>query len=189
MLFNQRCQRPLLSRRKLLKRCARRCWRRAGFLAVIPVRWQTMCGLGRQRPRPLLVTLDGRKISTADLLGNVVILTFWATWCAPCREELPVLSNYGAQHAEAGLRVLVSVWTPPISSTMRGGSRKLCAFLQASLANSSAPGYGRIWRLPVNFTIDRAGRLVEDGWKVKKPAWTPERLEQIVTPVLTSASQ
>jgi cytochrome c biogenesis protein CcmG/thiol:disulfide interchange protein DsbE len=52
------------------------------------------------------------------------------------------------------------------------------------LANSSTPGYGRIWRLPVNFTIDRAGRLVVDGWKEKVPSWTSERLEQIVTPLL-----
>jgi hypothetical protein len=53
------------------------------------------------------------------------------------------------------------------------------------LANSSAPGYGRIWRLPVNFTIDRAGRLIDNGWKDKNPSWTAERLEQVVTPLLT----
>jgi len=35
--------------------------------------------------------------------------------------------------------------------------------------------------LPVNFTIDRTGLLINDGWKDKKPAWTPQRLEQIVT--------
>ena len=52
------------------------------------------------------------------------------------------------------------------------------------LSQSSAPGYGRIWRLPVNFTIDRAGRLVNNGWKDKKPGWTSERLEQVVTPLL-----
>jgi hypothetical protein len=52
------------------------------------------------------------------------------------------------------------------------------------LANSSAPGYGRIWRLPVSFTIDRAGRLAEDGWRLKQPSWTPEHLAEVVTPLL-----
>ena len=52
------------------------------------------------------------------------------------------------------------------------------------LSDSSAPGYGRIWRLPVSFTIDRAGLLVEDGWKEKQPSWTQERLERVVTPLL-----
>jgi len=58
------------------------------------------------------------------------------------------------------------------------------SFVVGLLANSSAPGYGRIWRLPVSFTIDRAGRLAEDGWKLKQPSWTPERLAEVVTPLL-----
>ena len=52
------------------------------------------------------------------------------------------------------------------------------------MSDSSAPGYGRIWRLPVSFTIDRQGRLALDGWKEKNPSWTRERLEQVVTPLL-----
>ena len=52
------------------------------------------------------------------------------------------------------------------------------------LANSSLPGYGRIWRIPVNFTIDREGHLIDDGWKDKDAAWASERLERIVTPLL-----
>ena len=56
------------------------------------------------------------------------------------------------------------------------------------LSASSAPGYGRIWRLPVSFTIDRAGLLVEDGWKEKQPVWTQERLDEVVTPLLTKST-
>ncbi len=41
-----------------------------------------------------------------------------------------------------------------------------------------------MWRLPVSFTIDRAGLLVEDGWKEKHPSWTQERLDEVVTPLL-----
>jgi hypothetical protein len=40
--------------------------------------------------------------------------------------------------------------------------------------------------LPVSFTIDREGRLAEDGWKEKHPAWTWERLDQLVTPLLAA---
>jgi len=46
------------------------------------------------------------------------------------------------------------------------------------------PGYGRIWRLPVSFVIDRNGVLVHDGWKDKQPELTRERLEQVVSPLL-----
>jgi hypothetical protein len=52
------------------------------------------------------------------------------------------------------------------------------------VANAELPGYGRIWHIPVNFTIDRRGTLVDDGWKDKEPAWTEERLDRIITPLL-----
>jgi cytochrome c biogenesis protein CcmG, thiol:disulfide interchange protein DsbE len=140
--------------------------------------------VGTRAPPVTLATVDGARISSAELLGSVVILTFWATWCAPCRDELPLLSRYATEHAAAGLRVLgFSLDTPDDLGEVRRIAQSL-HFPVGLLANSSAPGYGRIWRLPVNFTIDRAGVLVEDGWKLKKPSWTAERLEQVVTPLL-----
>jgi cytochrome c biogenesis protein CcmG/thiol:disulfide interchange protein DsbE len=54
------------------------------------------------------------------------------------------------------------------------------------VSQSTLPGYGRIWHIPVNFTIDRRGRLVDNGWKDKQAVWTAERLERIVTPLLKS---
>lgn len=142
--------------------------------------------IGAPAPPATLMTLDGERISTSDLLGRVIILTFWATWCAPCREELPLLSSYAEQHAAAGLRVLgFSLDTMEKLREVRQVAQSL-HFPVGLLANSSASGYGRIWRLPVNFTVDRTGRLIDDGWKDKKPTWTHERLEQIVTPLLTA---
>ncbi|MGH8305816.1 MAG: peroxiredoxin family protein, partial [Steroidobacteraceae bacterium] len=130
------------------------------------------------------VTVDGQRISTADLLGHVIILTFWATWCAPCREELPLLSDYLARHADSGLRVLGFSLDPAEKLSQVRQVAQSLHFPVGLLADSSATGYGRIWRLPVNFTIDRAGVLVEDGWKEKSPGWTRERLQQVVTPLL-----
>jgi peroxiredoxin len=140
--------------------------------------------VGERAPQATLVTLEGQRISTADLMGDVVILTFWATWCAPCRDELPLLSDYLQQHADAGLRVLgFCLDTAEKLSEVRAVAHSL-RFPVGFLTETSAPGYGRIWRLPVNFTIDRAGRLIDNGWKDKQPAWTRERLERIVTPLL-----
>ena len=63
--------------------------------------------VGQPAPAATLVTLDGKRLSTQELIGQVVILTFWATWCVPCRDELPLLSTYAAEHAVQGLSVLV----------------------------------------------------------------------------------
>jgi cytochrome c biogenesis protein CcmG, thiol:disulfide interchange protein DsbE len=135
-------------------------------------------------PPASLVTLEGEHISTTDLRGQVVILTFWATWCVPCREELPLLSDYALRHEAQGLRVLAfSLDAPDDLKRVREVARSW-HFPVGLLASSSVPGYGRIWRIPVNFTIDRQGVLIEDGWKDKQPTWTTERLERIVTPLL-----
>jgi peroxiredoxin len=142
--------------------------------------------VGESAPPATLVALDGQRISTSDLLGRVVIITFWATWCVPCREELPLLSAYAAQHARQGLSVLgFSLDTTDEIKQVRAVAENL-SFPVGLMSATSAPGYGRIWRVPVNFTIGRDGRLVDDGWKDKKPVWTKERLERIVTPLLAA---
>jgi cytochrome c biogenesis protein CcmG, thiol:disulfide interchange protein DsbE len=173
---------PMRSRRDALKGCA--CALAAPIaLRVAPAEANNL-RVGATAPPATLVTLDGRRISTTQLLGQVVILTFWATWCEPCREELPLLSRYADQQAAAGLQILAfSLDLPDKLSEVRKVAQTL-SFPVGLLADSSAPGYGRIWRLPVNFTIDRAGRLVVNGWKEKQPTWTAERLDQVVTPLL-----
>ena len=183
-----RCERPssshLLSRRALLKGCALTVI--GGGCLRAPSAQGNDLRIGARAPPATLVTLDGQRIATTDLTGQVIILTFWATWCVPCRDELPLLSRYAVQHADAGLRVLgFSLDTRDDLAAVTRVAQRL-SFPNGLLSDSSAPGYGRIWRLPVNFTIDRAGRLAEDGWKVKQPAWTSERLEQVVTPLLAS---
>jgi len=144
--------------------------------------------MGEPAPPATLVTLDGRRLATVDLLGQVVILTFWATWCAPCREELPLLSSYAMRHADRGLTVLGFGLDPPADMRKVQQVARYLSFAVGLLANSSVSGYGRIWRIPVNFTIDRHGRLIDNGWKDKDSTWTVERLERVVTPLLSDPS-
>jgi peroxiredoxin len=152
--------------------------------APLRAAWASGLKVGAAAPAATLVTLDGQHISTAQLLGQVVILTFWATWCDPCREELPLLSDYATRHAAEGLRVLgFSLDTADKLPDVQKVAQTL-RFPVGLLERGTADGYGRMWRLPVNFTIDRAGRLAQDGWKEKPPAWTAQRLEQVVTPLL-----
>jgi cytochrome c biogenesis protein CcmG, thiol:disulfide interchange protein DsbE len=72
-------------------------------------------------PPPLaLHALDEHSIATDDLHGHVVVLTFWATWCEPCRTELLLLSDYVARHADRGLSVLgFSLDTPDDLTAVR----------------------------------------------------------------------
>jgi hypothetical protein len=75
---------------------------------------------------------------------------------------------------------------PEHIDAVRAVAHKL-AFPIGLLGDPRMPGYGRIWRIPVSFTIDRQGRLIDIGWQDPHPVWTQERLERIVTPLLTPA--
>lgn len=159
-----------------------------GETLLAPRAYANALQVGKPAPPATLATLDGQHISTPDLLGQVVILTFWATWCVPCRDELPLLSAYAAEHAAQGLTVLgFSLDSPEEMRQVRQVAQSL-HFPVGLWVNSSAPGYGRIWRIPVNFTIDRQGRLIDNGWQDKQPTWTVERLERVVAPLLKASS-
>ncbi len=140
--------------------------------------------IGQPAPPIALTTLDGQRIAITDLKGKVVIVSFGATWCEPCRAELPLLSRYASQHARDGLVVLGFSLDPAAQREQVRAIASRLSFPVGLLGDPHVPGYGRIWRLPVSFTIDRSGNLVDNGWKDSNPVWTPERLEQVVTPLL-----
>lgn len=56
--------------------------------------------LPSEAPALVLPALDGSTVSLADLRGRTVLVNFWATWCGPCRMEMPMLTSYAASHPE-----------------------------------------------------------------------------------------
>src|ERR1700691_2882393 len=96
--------------------------------------------IGEEAPPATLTTLDGERITTHELLGNVVILTFWATWCIPCRDELPLLSEYRTHYGGAGLRILgFGLDGPDHIDAVRAVARML-AFPVGLMADTRLPG-------------------------------------------------
>jgi len=60
----------------------------------------------RRAPDFRIRTLDGREIALSDFRGKILIVDFWATWCPPCREEIPLLVELKNAHGDRGLEVL-----------------------------------------------------------------------------------
>ncbi len=170
-------------RRALLRRAAGLGIAAAGGLFA-PLVLANDLEVGKAAPPLVLQTLDGHSIATRDLLGQVVIATFWATWCEPCREELPMLSTYASNHAQQGLRVLgFSLDGPEALPKVRVVAASL-SFPVGLLGNPYVGGYGRIWRIPVSFVIDRVGRLAHNGWDDDEQPLTKEQLQRVVDPLL-----
>jgi len=154
----------------------------AGF-ASLPARANDL-KVGQLAPPLEMTTLDGRRIATRDLKGQVVIATFWATWCAPCREELPMLSAFAERYAAQGLHVLGFCLDGPDKLPKVHAVAAELSFPVGLVGSPWVGGYGRIWRLPVSFVIDREGRLAHNGWDDEDPVLTDELLQRVVVPLL-----
>ena len=172
------------SARRNFLRCAMRLGVAAASCSLVSVARADALEVGQAAPPLVLHTLDGQSIATRDLVGQVVFVTFWATWCEPCREELPLFSAYAARHAPEGLRVLgFSLDGPEALPKVREVAATL-SFPVGLLGSAYAGAYGRIWHLPVSFVIDRAGRLAHNGWNDEQELWTKEKLQRVVDPLL-----
>ena len=137
------------------------------------------------KPAPALeaTLLDGRNFSLASQTGKVVIINFWATWCAPCRAEMPALDTYYRQHRDEGLVMIAISMDDPRDEAKVREVMKAFAFPAALGRDSNFKGYARIWRLPLTFVVDRSGVLRKQDWYGDPGIDTP-LLEQTVTPWL-----
>jgi thiol-disulfide isomerase/thioredoxin len=73
--------------------------------------------LGKQVPSFNLPTLDGARVSNASTQGKTLIINFWNTWCPPCRQELPALKQFYAQHQNDTDLVMIGIVRDPQEST------------------------------------------------------------------------
>jgi thiol-disulfide isomerase/thioredoxin len=138
---------------------------------------------GKLAPALSAKLLDGKLFSTEAARGEVVIVNFWATWCPPCRQEMPVFESYYQKHKNQGLRIIaVSIDEPSELAKVREVIRDF-TFDAALEGETQHKGYGRIWRLPLTFVIDRKGVLRKDGW-YGAAGIDQALLEKIVTPLL-----
>jgi cytochrome c biogenesis protein CcmG, thiol:disulfide interchange protein DsbE len=115
---------------------------------------------GAPAPGFSLTDLTGQPLVLANYRGKVVLLDFWATWCAPCREEIPHFIALQDKYREQGLEV--------IGISMDDGPKPVQEFYRRFKMNypvavgteQVAEAYGGVYGLPVTFLLDRDGRVV-----------------------------
>ncbi|MFL6231328.1 MAG: cytochrome c biogenesis protein CcdA [Pyrinomonadaceae bacterium] len=109
-------------------------------------------------PQIELKTLDGRPFQLASLRGRVVVLNFWATWCVPCRAEIPDLSAMQRDLEGRGLTV-VGVSADDTADDVRDFQKELRQDYTVVLGTTDAKSQYGVVGLPKTFIIDRAGRI------------------------------
>jgi len=134
-------------------------------------------GDGLAAPPFKLLNLKGETVDSSAFQGKVVLLDFWATWCPPCREEIPHLNELYEKYKEDGL-VIIGI------SLDRGGPEGVKKFLEKFKvgyinvigdegvleAYNRIPGMGPIQGIPTTFVIDRNGQIRQrfSGYTEKK---------------------
>jgi len=135
--------------------------------------------VGQSAQALIVTTLDGKTVDLASLRGKVVLVNYWATWCAPCREEMPTLSAFYRAYHERGLEMIgISVDQPRDRARVLKASKAL-TYRAAMLNELAVNGFGEPEGVPLTWLIDANG-IVRD----KFIAVDGELLAKVVLPPL-----
>jgi cytochrome c biogenesis protein CcmG, thiol:disulfide interchange protein DsbE len=146
----------------------------AGPSSVVPIK------VNFSAPELSLQNISGKTESLSDFRGNVVLVNNWATWCPPCKAEMPTLAAYFNEHNPEGFTIIAIEAGEPLEKVTQFANDynlKFSVWLDPDGASLKAFGNGN---LPNSYVIDRSGTV--------RYAWTGEisrtMLEKYVTPLL-----
>jgi peroxiredoxin len=146
----------------------------------------TSCADDDFKPGPApawtLKDVEGQTVSSDQLKGKVVVLDFWATWCGPCRSEIPGYVELQKQYGPAGLAIV------GVSLDRRAGPAEVKKFITDQKINYQivmgddqiVEAFGGVEAIPTTFIIDRSGTVRYR----KSGAMAPEKFAAVLQPFL-----
>jgi cytochrome c biogenesis protein CcmG/thiol:disulfide interchange protein DsbE len=140
--------------------------------------------VGRPAPQLIVPELDGHEFDLAKLRGKVVLVNVWATWCSPCRSEMPTLNAFYRRYHSRGLDVLgLSIDEAPDVARVHQVMQQFS--YPAALASAArVDGFGDPIAVPVTYVIDASG-VIRAVLEAQGPSGvSAQALEQAVLPLL-----
>ncbi len=133
---------------------------------------------GDAAPGFTLKLFDGSKKKLEDYRGKVLVINYWATWCGPCKSEMPMMSGFHRKFQDKGFEI-VGVVTQ--DSVPKDKLKRVESLLSYPLASELKGNYGTVNNaVPTTYVIDRKGRVRS----AKAGVFTAESFNALVVPLL-----
>jgi peroxiredoxin len=118
---------------------------------------------GKQAPEFELKNLEGKTVRLADYRGKAVLINFWATWCGPCKIEMPWFVEFQKQYESQGLEIVGIALDDSSVDTIAKFAKQMNVNYAVLLGKDSVgDAYGGVDGMPTSFYIDRTGKVVEE---------------------------
>ncbi len=132
---------------------------------------------------------NGEDVTASSQQHHVTILHFWASWCVPCREEMPRMEDLYQRYHDKGLDIVAIDMDSAQDIAQAREMMTHFHFPWAVASQAHVEGFGRIWRLPLSILIDRQGIVRQNAWAADDDHGLSEaELEAQVSPLIRSAS-
>jgi cytochrome c biogenesis protein CcmG/thiol:disulfide interchange protein DsbE len=130
-----------------------------------------------------LKALDGRTVRLAGFRGRAVLVNFWATYCAPCRVEMPWLEELYLRYKPRGLEIVGISLSDGSERAVAQFVREINVEYPIVLGNRKvADAYGGIPYLPESFFIDRAGRITHHEYGMQSKSQFEAAIQELLAP-------